>query len=49
LTKGREGKNQDEKEKNPSDDPNVLTPVSHRAYFNPNIAVSNVKVQMPNK
>jgi hypothetical protein len=48
LTKGREGKDQDQKENNPSN-PNVLTLVSHRGYFNPNTAMSNVKVQTPNQ
>jgi hypothetical protein len=33
LTEGREGKNQDQKEKDPSDGPNVLTPVSHKGYL----------------
>ena len=33
LTEGREGKDPDQKEKNPSDYPNVLTLVSHRVYL----------------
>ena len=35
MTEGREGKNQDQNEKNSSDDPSVLDAIFHKGYLRP--------------